>query len=40
MWELFTCGQLPYSEIQPNDMQMAIASGNRLKQPYNCPDEL
>ncbi|KAI1718803.1 protein tyrosine kinase domain-containing protein [Ditylenchus destructor] len=39
LWELFTCGQMPFSNIDPEDMQIAIASGTRPSQPYNCPDE-
>jgi serine/threonine protein kinase len=40
MWELFTCGQQPYSEIDAEDIQLALAGGTRLQQPYNCPDEM
>uniref|UniRef100_A0A915DYC4 Protein kinase domain-containing protein n=1 Tax=Ditylenchus dipsaci TaxID=166011 RepID=A0A915DYC4_9BILA len=40
LWELFTCGQQPFCDIAPEDMQIAIAGGTRLVQPYNCPDEI
>ena len=38
MWELFTCGQQPFAEIDGEDMQLALAGGSRLSQPYNFPD--
>lgn len=40
MWELFTCGQIPFSDIDFKDLEITIASGARPIQPYNCPDEM
>ncbi|KAE9548688.1 hypothetical protein FO519_008100 [Halicephalobus sp. NKZ332] len=40
MWELFTCAQQPYFEIEPEEVQAELEQGVRLGQPYNCPDEL
>lgn len=40
MWELFTCAQQPYFEIEPEEVQLELEQGVRLGQPYNCPDEL
>uniref|UniRef100_A0AAF5PMS1 Protein kinase domain-containing protein n=3 Tax=Wuchereria bancrofti TaxID=6293 RepID=A0AAF5PMS1_WUCBA len=40
LWELLTCGQQPYPEIDPDEMTAYLECGKRLSQPYSCPDEL
>lgn len=40
MWELLSCGQQPYVEVDPEQMTSVLQKGKRLSQPYNCPDEL
>uniref|UniRef100_A0A915PNG9 Protein kinase domain-containing protein n=1 Tax=Setaria digitata TaxID=48799 RepID=A0A915PNG9_9BILA len=40
LWELLSCGQQPYSEIDPEEMATVLKRGKRLPQPYSCPDEL
>lgn len=40
IWELFTCGQQPFGECNPEEMTSILQTGTRLGQPYNCPDEL
>uniref|UniRef100_A0A1I7VQ08 receptor protein-tyrosine kinase n=1 Tax=Loa loa TaxID=7209 RepID=A0A1I7VQ08_LOALO len=40
LWELLTCGQQPYPEIDPDEMVTILERGKRLPQPYSCPDEL
>uniref|UniRef100_A0AC35FAI9 Protein kinase domain-containing protein n=1 Tax=Panagrolaimus sp. PS1159 TaxID=55785 RepID=A0AC35FAI9_9BILA len=40
LWELFTCAQQPFSDIEPEEMLAELEQGIRLGQPYNCPDEL
>lgn len=40
VWELCTRGMLPYSEIDPFEMEHYLIDGFRLQQPKSCPDEL
>jgi len=40
LWELLSCGQQPYAEIDPEEMLAHLKDSTRLAQPYNCPDEL
>lgn len=40
MWELFTCGQIPYRNIEFEDIQIAITNGKRPFQPKNCPNDM
>uniref|UniRef100_A0A0R3RSI2 Protein kinase domain-containing protein n=1 Tax=Elaeophora elaphi TaxID=1147741 RepID=A0A0R3RSI2_9BILA len=40
LWELLTCGQQPYPDIDPDEMAIVLERGKRLSQPYSCPDEL
>ncbi|CAD5234766.1 unnamed protein product [Bursaphelenchus xylophilus] len=40
MWELFTCGQQPFVDCNPEEIPSILQTGTRLGQPYNCPDEM
>ncbi|CAG9533843.1 unnamed protein product [Cercopithifilaria johnstoni] len=40
LWELLTCAQQPYPDIDPDEMAVVLERGKRLSQPYSCPDEL
>ncbi|KAL9924357.1 tyrosine-protein kinase Drl [Glossina fuscipes] len=40
MWEMCTLAKMPYSEIDPYEMEHYLKDGYRLAQPFNCPDEL
>ncbi|VBB29496.1 unnamed protein product [Acanthocheilonema viteae] len=40
LWELLSCGQQPYPDIDPDEMATVLERGKRLSQPYSCPDEL
>ncbi|VDK87106.1 unnamed protein product [Onchocerca ochengi] len=40
LWELLTCSQQPYLDIDPDEMATILERGKRLSQPYNCPDKL
>ncbi|VDO33857.1 unnamed protein product [Onchocerca flexuosa] len=40
LWELLTCSQQPYLDIDPEEMATILEHGKRLSQPYNCPDKL
>uniref|UniRef100_A0A0N5B191 Protein kinase domain-containing protein n=1 Tax=Syphacia muris TaxID=451379 RepID=A0A0N5B191_9BILA len=40
LWELLSCGQQPYVDIDPDEMLQLLEQDRRLPQPYNCPDEL
>lgn len=40
LWELLSCGQQPYVDVDPEEMSVVLEQGHRLAQPYNCPDEL
>lgn len=38
MWEIYTCGELPYGNMKNVDVfDYVCQSGNRLEQPTNCP---
>jgi len=39
MWEVFTCGEMPYSGQKNHDVVDQICHQHRrLSQPDNCPD--
>ncbi|VDN33899.1 unnamed protein product [Gongylonema pulchrum] len=40
LWELFSCGQQPYMDVDPDELASNLERGKRLAQPYNCPDEM
>ena len=42
MWEVFVCGQTPYSNIKDNkEVRRLVSSANiKLDQPENCPDDV
>lgn len=37
LWEIFTHGAHPYSELDDKEVKERILNGYRLKQPTNCP---
>lgn len=40
LWELLSCAQQPYVDVDPDEMTTILEQGQRLIQPYNCPDDL
>ncbi len=40
LWELFSLGKIPYSEMSNEQVVQHVNSGNRLSCPVNCPSEL
>ncbi|VDM49901.1 unnamed protein product [Toxocara canis] len=40
LWELLSCAQQPYIDVDPEEMATVLKQGQRLTQPYNCPDDL
>ncbi|VDK60810.1 unnamed protein product [Anisakis simplex] len=40
LWELLSCAQQPYVDVDPDEMILILEQGQRLVQPYNCPDDL
>ncbi len=40
MWELLSGGQQPYQDVDAEEMSAYLNESFRLRQPYNCPDEL
>ncbi|XP_068720911.1 vascular endothelial growth factor receptor 1-like isoform X1 [Montipora capricornis] len=40
LWEIFTLGDLPYSEIPIGDLQRRLSEGYRMESPQECPAEI
>jgi serine/threonine protein kinase len=40
MWEIFERGEIPYGGLSPKDVIEEVKSGNTLKKPSNCSDEV
>ncbi|GMR32679.1 hypothetical protein PMAYCL1PPCAC_02874 [Pristionchus mayeri] len=40
MWELLSCGAPPFVDLPPDQVLGRLQMGERLPQPYNCPDQL
>lgn len=40
MWELMTRGVTPYSEVPVSETRNFLTTGNRLKKPKYCPDNV
>uniref|UniRef100_A0A7E4VQ30 Protein kinase domain-containing protein n=1 Tax=Panagrellus redivivus TaxID=6233 RepID=A0A7E4VQ30_PANRE len=40
LYELLSCGDLPYPTVDPADMATHLKNGHRLEQPIMCDDEL
>ncbi len=38
MWELFTRGQQPYTDVPLIELRAYLKSGGRLAKPEGCPD--
>jgi len=40
MWECYSLGMEPFSDLTAVETAMAVGSGKRLAQPQQCPDEV
>lgn len=40
LWEIFTLGDLPYSEMPIGDLLMRLSEGYRMESPQECPAEI
>ena len=42
VWEIYTCGRIPYSGIHPMRLMKELQNGQRLEKPENaaCHDEM
>ncbi|PAV77722.1 hypothetical protein WR25_16368 [Diploscapter pachys] len=40
LYEIYSCGQIPYKNIPSSELQMHLLNGNRLEKPEMCPDEI
>ena len=42
MWEIFTCGRVPYSEVPATSLLRTLQRGQRLARPdnYACSDNM
>eukprot|EP00047_Mylnosiga_fluctuans_P003703 m.230445 g.230445 ORF g.230445 m.230445 type:complete len:781 (-) comp12066_c0_seq1:232-2574(-) len=39
-WEMFTGGDLPYSQLRTNEVPRKVYEGERLERPANCPEDI
>ena len=37
LWEIFTCGELPYNGIENSEIENFVVGGNRLQRPEISP---
>ena len=40
MWEVFTCGKMPYGRRRNAEVVEMVQEGNLLEQPRHCPDNI
>ncbi len=40
LYELFSYGRMPYSNVKLNDVQEYVRSGKRMSAPENCPNHI
>ena len=40
MWEVFTCGKMPYGRVSNAQVVEQIREGKRLEKPKICPNEV
>lgn len=40
MWEVFTCGKMPYGRMKNTEVVNMVQSGKLLEQPRYCPDDI
>lgn len=40
MWEVYTCGKMPYGRMKNHDVVDMVQSGRVLEQPRYCPDDV
>lgn len=40
IWELLSCGAPPFPDLPSDQLLGRLQIGERLPQPYNCPDQL
>jgi serine/threonine protein kinase len=40
LWEMFSYGKIPYSELSNNEVVSKVLAGYRLEAPLNCPPEV
>lgn len=40
MWEVYTCGQMPYGKSTNAQVVEMVRSGERLERPRICPREI
>lgn len=38
MWEVYTCGKMPYGKMRNNEVVEMVQSGGILEKPRYCPD--
>ena len=41
-WEIFSCGKIPFAQVDQKDLLAMIRSGYKMEKPYNeaCSDKL
>jgi hypothetical protein len=39
MWEVFTCGRMPYGRLKNTEVVERVQRGSVLERPKNCPKE-
>lgn len=40
MWEVFTCGKMPYGRLKNTEVVERVQRGVVLEKPKNCPKEV
>lgn len=40
MWEVFTCGKVPYGRMKNNEVVDRVQKGNILERPKGCDKEI
>lgn len=40
LYEIFSAGDMPYSNLHPEDIRRFLEEGNRLEQPALCPADM